>query len=187
MKMKKIICVLLLAAPLLSVLSGYRSIPEEPPDAPFSSYLDIPGVTGDDIAAIESLREEYGSFVFGMTSGTEAFMDINGEIKGYTARLCGWLTELFDIPFVPELFAWDVLLEGLAGGEIDFTGELTPSEERKTQYHMTGAIAERAIYYFRMAGNEPLNGITSRPPRYAFLQSSTTLDSIKEFLDEAAP
>ena len=39
----------------------------QPVDAGYASYQNIPGVTAEDIAAVEALKKEYGAFVYGMT------------------------------------------------------------------------------------------------------------------------
>jgi hypothetical protein len=91
---------------------------------------------------------------------------------------------LFDIPFRPELFEWGDLTAGLESGGIDFTGELTATEERlnpgdpeQKPYFMTDAIAERSIVIIRLAGSPPLFDIAAaRPPRYAFLEGASTID-----------
>jgi hypothetical protein len=40
---------------------------------PFASFREIPGVTAEEIKAIESLREKYSHFVYGVDHTTEAF------------------------------------------------------------------------------------------------------------------
>jgi hypothetical protein len=47
----------------------------------FLSYRDIPGITDEEIAAVESLRGR-GSFSYGMLLSTESFIKENGEIGG---------------------------------------------------------------------------------------------------------
>jgi len=42
-----------------------------------TSFRDIPGVTEDETAAVESLRERYSSFVYAMPLSTEAFVHEN--------------------------------------------------------------------------------------------------------------
>ena len=145
----------------------------------FASFRDIPGVTKDEIKAVEALQEQTVSFVFGALPNTEAFLDENGEIKGFTALFCEWLTGLFGIPFKPKHVTWNDLLEGLKSGEIDFAGNLTPSDERRKTYLMTDAIAHRSVKYFRIAESTPLSGIAEvRLPRYAFLAGTTTINDI---------
>ena len=56
----------------------------------YTSYRDIPGVSAEEIAAIEGLREKTTSFVYGMSLSTETFYNEKGEIQGYTAMLCDW-------------------------------------------------------------------------------------------------
>ena len=188
----RVVCVILSIISLSAVFSGCLDTADRqldaPVPAPYRSYREIPGVTDVEVAAIEELREKMGSFVFGMTPSTEAFEGVGGEIGGYSALFCAWLTELFDIPFVPKLYLWNELLDGLRNGEIDFTGDLTPNEDRRKMYFMTDTIAERTVYYFYLADSEPFAEIAERRPlRYAFLQNSVILDSISPSLDDSFP
>jgi len=64
----------------------------------YTSYRDVPGVTADEIMAIDALRKQYGSFIFGSILSTKTFYTENSKIGGYSALLCEWLTELFEIP-----------------------------------------------------------------------------------------
>jgi len=69
----------------------------------FSSYRDIPGISSEEIEAIDALRKQYGYFKYGSVPSTEAFLKADGKIGGFAARLCEWLTTLFEIHFVPML------------------------------------------------------------------------------------
>jgi len=169
------------AAILLPVVSGcaeqstiYRGVPA------FKSFRDIPNITDEEIADIEMLQKSREYFVLGGIYSTEMF-EMNGEIKGFASLLGDWLTELFEIPFVPRIYDWDDLLEGLDDKSIDFTGELTANEERRNKFIMTDDIAQRLIIMLRMEDSEPLQEISkTRLLRFAFLEGSTTLDIIKE-------
>ncbi|MCL2029616.1 MAG: transporter substrate-binding domain-containing protein, partial [Deltaproteobacteria bacterium] len=176
----KLICASLALA-ILALISGRGNTGESQSPGPpaFSSYRDIPGVTAEEINAVEALREKADHFVFGMMPSTEAFLDTNGEIRGFSAHLCQWLTELFGIPFVPRLYSWDNLLEGLKSGEINFAGDLTANEKRRQTYYMTEAIAERMIDFFYLEGGAPLSEIAaSRPLKYAFLAGGTVMNEV---------
>ncbi|MDR0601105.1 MAG: transporter substrate-binding domain-containing protein, partial [Treponema sp.] len=141
----------------------------------YSSYRDIPGVSGGEIEAIEAFREQGRSFVYGMNESTESFYDEYGVIHGYSALFCGWLSHLFGIPFTPGVYEWGDLIAGLESGRIDFTGELTANDERRKLYFMTDAIAERSIKFMRLMDSEPLSKTAEkRPLRYAFLEGTTT-------------
>jgi signal transduction histidine kinase/BarA-like signal transduction histidine kinase len=153
----------------------------------YTSFRNIPGVSGEEIAAIEQLRETGRSFVLGVNPSTEFFMEDDGSIGGFSALLCDWLTALFEMPFKPELYEWDDLLAGLESHAVDFTGEMTATEERRTRYFMTDAIAERTIKFMRIKGEEDLSKIEKRRPlRYAFLDGTTTHDLLSPFLKEGS-
>jgi len=151
----------------------------------YSSFRQIPGVTQEEIKAIETLREKRTNFIYGMNEGTEAFYRQNGEISGFTALFCEYLGHLFGIPFKPEIYEWSELMAGLERGSIDFTGELTATQERRKTYYMTNSIAERSVKHFRIKNALPLPEIAeSRPLRYAFLEGVTTVNDVSPFLSD---
>ena len=147
------------------------------------SFRDIPGVTENEIWAVEELQRQRNSFVYGAILSTEAFEEY-GEVHGFAALFCNWLTNLFDIRFDPVLYGWNELIAGLENTEIDFTGELTATDLRRQMYYMTGPIARRSIQYITMADSIPLqNIVASRTPRYAFLESSIIKDYVDTFVN----
>ncbi|MCL2265104.1 MAG: transporter substrate-binding domain-containing protein [Treponema sp.] len=145
----------------------------------FVSYIDIPGITQEELEAIETLRNNTDYFIYGMPLSTEAFTNEHGEIRGFSALTCDWLTELFGIPFKPALYDWHDLLDGLKTGLISFTGELTSSEELLKIYSMTSAIASRPVKEFRVEGSKPFREIReTRSLRFGFIEGSATINSI---------
>ena len=155
------------------------------PTSPYASFRRIPGVTWEEIALIEELQKQKTSFTYGMMTTTEAFHDEYGEVRGFAALFCNWMTQLFNIPFHPKIYYWSDLFDGLESGEVDFTGDLTATEERKNTYYMTDAIAEREIKYFQIAGSAGLQDIAKiRLPRYAFLNGSTNIDDVSRNTNE---
>jgi signal transduction histidine kinase/CheY-like chemotaxis protein len=165
----------------LLVFPGCKKTSAAPSGAkpPYASFRDIPGVTDAEIRAIEALREQGRSFVYGSSISSEAFYGENGKIEGFSALFCEWLGELFGIPFTPAIYSWGDGLEGLRTFEIDFTGSLTATDERRKIYFMTSAIAEHLIKYFRIAGSRPLAEIAQeRPLRYAFLGGAVTYGDV---------
>ena len=150
----------------------------------YTSYKDIPGVTEEEIHAIEAIQTQYDSFVYGVLPSTVAFLDRNSEIRGFSALFCEWMTELFDIPFVPEYVAWDDFLQKLATHEVDFTGAMTATEEREKTYHMTTAIATQILTTYTLEDSEPIESIAQRRlPRYAFIAGTTTITDVANALD----
>ena len=151
----------------------------------FASFRDIPGVTEDEIKAIETLQRQNRTFTYGMSFGIEAFLDIDGKMKGYAALMTKWLSGLFGIPFNVEIFTWNELLNGLNSGKIDFTGALTTTDERRQTYFMTDPIVQRVMKYIRLANSEPLSEIRKRRlPRYALLRGTTTVDDVMRYAIE---
>jgi len=141
--------------------------------SPYASLRDIPGITQDEINAIEALKAKYGSFICAVNQNTDSFVDNSGELSGYTILFYDWLSGLFGMPFKPVLFEWDDMLKGLDSREIAFTCELTDTPERRKSYFMTSGIMQHQIKMYRIPGSEPINDILySRKPRYSFLEGS---------------
>jgi len=145
----------------------------------YSSFRDIPGVTAGEIKAVEALKEQRDFFVYGITPTTEAFYAEDNTVKGYAALFCAWLSEFIGIPFIPVVYEWGDLIAGLESGEIDFSGDLSPADERRGSYFMTGAIAQRTIKYIRLKNSPPVSEIASvRPARLVFFDGSITYNRV---------
>ena len=117
------------------------------------SYREIPGISAEEIQAIEALGAAGRSFSYSGLVSTEFFPQGDGGQAGFTVLLCSLLSELFGMPFIPELNDWDQLKSRLDRGLIDFTGELTPTPERQEIYYMTLPIAERSLMIVSHADN----------------------------------
>ena len=155
-----------------------------PSPAVLHSFRDIPGITQEEIIAIEALQKEGRTVVYGALLSTEAFVRNDGSIGGFAALLCDWMTELFGIRFTTEVHDWDELISGLNDKKIEFTGELTPTPERQNQYFMTRPIIERPIKAFRLRGSAPFTEILkTRTPRYAFFAGSTNRKAVLSGLE----
>jgi hypothetical protein len=151
----------------------------------YAAYRDLPGITQEEIDAVERIVRERSTFIYGSEPSSELFITFDGALGGYNKLLCNWLSTLFGVNFTPTMYEWDDLIHGLASHEVDFTGDLTPSPERLTIYRMTSPMLERPIKYMRIAGGRSLAEIAeSRPPRYGFLAGTTTFDQVKASLEE---
>ncbi|MDR3013366.1 MAG: transporter substrate-binding domain-containing protein [Chitinispirillales bacterium] len=183
---EKLIRVLFFAILFASMLSGCASENERRSLEPstFSSFRDVPGVTTDEINAIEALQKQERTFIFGMLPSVEAFLKDDEEIGGYAALFCDWLAELFGLQFRLELFEWGDLVANVNSGEIHFTGEMTATDERRKTYYMSDPIANRMVKIMRIVNSPGLSEIAqSRPLRYAFLEGTTTLDDVVALLE----
>jgi ABC-type amino acid transport substrate-binding protein len=182
--MKKCVWVALILALALAEVSC-AAAPARDADEPetYTNFRDIPGVTPDEIQAIDAVIEKYSGkgFSYGTFQSTESFPKADGGIGGYSALFCEWMSELFDIRFTPETYEWDVLYSGVLNGQIDFTGELTATPERRETFFMSKAFVQRAIVAFRQDGSLSFEEITkTRPLRFGFLAGSNTAELILE-------
>ncbi len=184
---KKYFIIGLLFILLLAVATACNAaVPAAPDDYPvYEYYTDIPGITEAEIAAVENLKEQYESFTLGMNNSTESFYKDDGSIGGYSRLFCDLLSDLFGMNFEPAIYEWNTLIDGLASYEIDFTGELTATEERLQIYFMTGTIAERSIKYFSLRDNQKPSEIQKeRTLNYGFLEGATSSGYVQEVATE---
>jgi signal transduction histidine kinase/CheY-like chemotaxis protein/ABC-type amino acid transport substrate-binding protein len=191
---RKHLAILIIICLFVLALTGCGKDDSRPPESAnvqssFASFRDIPGVTHEEIAAIEALRRNHESFIYGMTMSTEAFPmgeDESGRypVGGYSALFCEWLTNLFGIRFQPEIFVWGDLVEKLNAGELDFAGNMTPTEERQKIYYMTDPIAERQYKTIQLAGSPSLDRIAqTRSLRYVFIEGAAIAATVAAVLD----
>ena len=152
-------------------------------------YRQIPGITAAQIEAVEAIRANHERFELAMMSpNTECFYNEHGKISGYSALLCEWLSDFFDIPFKPVFYDWSQIVSGLANHSIAFTGEMTATPERREYLYMTGSIAERPIKIISHVGNKKLAELSSeRPVRYGFLEGTTTYAFIEPYVANIEP
>ncbi|GHU08808.1 hypothetical protein FACS1894151_05370 [Spirochaetia bacterium] len=143
----------------------------------YASYREIPGVTQEEIDAIESFQVRNRVFVYGMVQSAEAFPDKNG-VGGFSSLVCDALSDLFGIRFVPTIYEWNVLLEGLLSGKIDFSGDLNVSPERMQRFYMTDAIVQRSMKIAHLPSYEISDYQWDSEPRYGFLDGSITLSLV---------
>jgi len=173
--------IFLLTAVLFFLISSCKKTGEYQDNEPFkySSFRDVPGITEEEIRAVETLQRECDSFIYGMPLSTEAFESDYGDVMGFTALLCQWFSDLFGIPFQPRLFDFAEILSGLETGEISFTGELTATDERMKTYIMTKGIASRPLKTFRLAkSRSPEEIIRERAVRCGFIAGTSTIYTV---------
>jgi ABC-type amino acid transport substrate-binding protein len=143
------------------------------------SYRDIPGVTEEEIAAIEAFREEGRSFSYGSMKTTESFKMQDGTAAGFSALFCELLSELFGIPFILRELGWDAEKGGIDTMRLDFASDMTATPERMKVYFMTHSIAERSLKIFTYENNdrfqeeEDVNGL-----KLGFYRGTITAQSL---------
>ena len=148
----------------------------------YSDFREIPGVTADEIAAIESLQANNSTLVFGMPEGVSSFHNEKGNLTGFSVFLCEWLSDLFDLSFAPRVYEWDDLLRGLSDLEIVFTGALAPASDYIA--YQTGPIAERTIITVSLDSYATEHTQTHhRIPAYGFIVGSGVRNTFMNMVD----
>ncbi|MDR2387206.1 MAG: transporter substrate-binding domain-containing protein, partial [Deltaproteobacteria bacterium] len=131
----------------------------------------------------EELKANKKLLVYGVPFSTEAFLGHDGQIHGFSALFCDYLSKLFGIEVEPRLMNWEELIKGMVEDTVDLVGELSITPDRQKFLFMTPPIAERSIKYMRLAGSEPLFELakkSSTPLRYGFMFDSSTVGLLKE-------
>ncbi len=143
-------------------------------------YRDIPGVTQDEITAIEGVKAKRTSLSYGGAVTTELFTGTSGTLGGFTVLWCERLSGLFGIPFIPEAFEWGEMLERFDRGDIDFTGELTPTVDRRQKFSMSSIIAERPLKMYALDGVGLLQAADARRVNIGTLTGTITAGKVKD-------
>ena len=142
-------------------------------------YKDIPGITDDEIAAVEDIKSRKEYFSYGTRISAEAFFTSDGACRGFVPLFCQFLSDFFGIAFVPEIFDRPALMNRIMNGTVDFTGELPPAQDRINDRQMTRPIAERSLGVFTLAdyrnieSEKDINGLI-----IGFFDGSITAQSI---------
>ncbi|MDR2615064.1 MAG: hypothetical protein LBC28_00640, partial [Oscillospiraceae bacterium] len=95
--MRRLLC--LLFAALIFTLAGCAASAQNETSPPahqsYQTYKDIPGVTQEDIGAVERLLASKPRLVYGVCESTEAFIREDGSIGGFAELFGKRLSELF--------------------------------------------------------------------------------------------
>ena len=166
---------------LSSAASQNESGSGPPAEFTIKSYREIPGITDDEIHAIEAFKKAGRRFSYASLATTETYRQSHGIYTGFTVKFSELLSNLLGIPFDLHVLEWDKLINGINSKYYDFTGELTPTPEREGQYGMTYPIVERALVAFSLAGSariEHENDLGGK--RVGFLADAITAQTITE-------
>ena len=181
MFIKKIVYILLILAFISAMVAGCAKgddgvrVDKDAAVSPFETFRDIPGITEKEIADIERLQAERKDkpFSYAMSHMTESFIKNDGSIGGYAVYVCRWLTELFEIEFVPQIVDSIEMRPKLSSYEVDFSGSIMQTEESMNAYYMTATVAERKFSMVRLADSIAIEEIArSRPLNYAFMNNT---------------
>ena len=165
-------------AVVISAAGGLSSASQAFDADSIKTYRDIPGLAGDEVEAIEDMRQRGVSLIYGASLTTETFMDENGEPGGFTPLFCDWLTALFGLQFKMEIHDPSAIPAKLKTGEISF-GALTAAEDSQETYYRTDPVIHRSIKVMRIEGRPSPDEIAlSRPVRYVFMEGGAIIDPV---------
>ena len=181
--------ILLIMAIITLILSECTSRFESQPEISVAniSFRDFPGVTEEEIQAIDALKHEYPYFSYGVNKSTEAFIDENGEMKGFSVLFSNWLSTFFEIPFKPVFIESPNLFETTQQGDVDFSGPVIYTEDRQLNYHTTTPIGMHSLKLIRRADSPPISAISQTAlPRYGFLTNSVSIHEVAAATEEGS-
>ena len=146
----------------------------------YTDFKYIPGVTQEEIDAIERIRATRDSLEFGVMHSSSAFHMIDGDIGGFYPLLAEHLGSLFNIPFKVAIFDKFKLYSRIAEGETDFTSAI-PLDAKK-EYHRlvveTGIQEPVFIYRKHSTKTTQTENVKDQTLRLAFLESSQLADKV---------
>jgi len=145
----------------------------------FDSYLDIPGISEEQIQAIRQLREQHGYFLYGMVQNDEAVYTVFGEVVGFSARMSDWLSNLFGIPFIPVIHDnIGDLMEGFENDTVHFTGQFPRIPALEEMFAMTDPISKRSVAIARAPGSRPLSEIIQERDLHILFTRGSALHNV---------
>ena len=152
--------------------------------SPITDFREIPGITPEEITAIETIIASKKSFSGTVMLGAESFYAGDGQLQGFATLTYAWLSSIFKIPFEPVVVEWDELLAGLESQQFDFSLDIPTRWGTNGKHYATGAIVERGMRLF--VG--PLTNSThlqwaSRPLRYGYLDMQGKEEQFFGYLD----
>ena len=163
--------ILCIAAILSTAVSALASAT---PGFPYATYRDIPGVTQEEIEQIEQIKGMRDSLTLSSSYSTELYESENGIAAGYLAMLCEHLSQLFGIPFSPNILP---AMADAENTETDFTYSHSSSE--MFSLNMAAENSAYPIYTFRLEHSTSIEIISrERLPRYGFVVDSGIFDVI---------
>ncbi len=183
--MRKIISTVLILAICLGIM-GFQNDAAAIDDDPMMSYIEIPGITDEEITAIERLQKSDKILNFGSLDTSECFVGNDGTMQGFIPMLCDTMSTMFHIKIEPEIYEWNELILGLDNQSIDFIAELIVTEERAEKYYMTSAVSERTIVIYTKEDSYDLNTIAlTRTPKIGYLENSQYSKQFKQSYNKA--
>ncbi|MDR2400394.1 MAG: response regulator [Deferribacteraceae bacterium] len=146
-------------------------------------YKNIPGVTESEIKSIEELKNKREFFTVGSVLSENAFYSNDASIQGFSARFAALLSDIFDFPFVPKVYSWNDLYDGLVIEHIDFTGEFY-TDFYGSLHFSTTPLLSRSVKVLRPKDAPLFSSIRyEKPLRIGLIKDMPTYEELKPYFD----
>ncbi|MDR2604199.1 MAG: transporter substrate-binding domain-containing protein, partial [Desulfovibrio sp.] len=148
--------------------------PDEKDSAFPANFREIPGITQEEIQALEKVLAKRKTFTYGVMEGSECFYQDDGSPDGYTVELIALMRKLFGVSFEIKICEWNELRQGVRDHSIDLSGDFDPDNINAPRLMVSRAVRERSVKFISRAADLPLSEIALQAPlRVAFLRDST--------------
>lgn len=137
-----------------------------------TDYRQIPGVTQDEIDAIEHIKGTWNVLEFGVLNTTHAFYMPDGLVGGFYPLLCKRLSSLFGIEFKTTIYDWDTLTERLANMETDFSGDVLLTDIPDSRIPIVETGIHNIAYTYKKRPNPQHRAGNRSMQKLAFLERS---------------
>lgn len=183
--MKRITIIVIMISLVLSALSSNDATASSQLES-IPNYHSIPGVTQEEIAAVEALKATRGTFSLGHLNTTESFRKSDGEYTGFVLEICRVLSSLLDVQVTPKAYEdWGELKKDIDSWQTDFSAEFTYTPERAKIYDMTTPIAGRRLKAYTLkAAMEVTSEADVEGKRIGFLGGEEIANSIHDVYSE---
>ena len=180
---KMVLILLLISIPAHTLSARSLEMPvQTTSDIVVTNYKHIPGITQEEIDAVEQLKNEREEFTLVGINSVNGFYAEDGSLKGFYSLLCKRLSQLFDIPFTMNICTQEQLIARMDNGSADFTCAFSTKGWSNEHYKGVDLGVERVvkIFYINDAEKEALSLVGQRRPlRYGFTIGSIMLDEIR--------
>ncbi|MDR1778712.1 MAG: transporter substrate-binding domain-containing protein [Clostridiales Family XIII bacterium] len=135
-------------------------------------FRKIPGITEEQIAAVEAILKEHDTFTYGMRKSSECFIGLDGNPAGFGELVSYRLSDLFGVEFETVVVDFQELPNMVRFGEVDFSGDFVVTGADLSTVYQTQTMVERAVKMARLNDATPFEYIAKeRPVRLAFLNN----------------
>ena len=150
-----------------------------------TGFRDIPGVTEDEITAIEAVISARSEFTCVVMPSTSCFLTEDGRIAGFSSLMCEWMSDLFGITFKPVMLEWDMLITDLIYQGYDFSVDIPTYWRDDERFFVTDAIIDHSMvtFFAPHIGAQSISD-SDLPLRYGHLRRRDIPDSIATYLDK---